>query len=196
MGVPVTIDSDDLSVLLHGVAAIKNVEIALRQRDNDHDFALAKPKITEAVERVENAWRGALRKETMPQVYRDPEGDDFTVLLHLARAGADFVGGIPVFGPEVFRKFVGMGLVEIGVHDQRVVFSSGSGAVWSNRSPDQRLRLTARGKEFVPADWDEGEGQTWHKRDSETWLIGWRRRQRETRGGLNLDPKALGMDSP
>jgi hypothetical protein len=174
MGVPVTVDSDDLEALLYATAAIRGIENALASAQRDPMFEIAKPRFSAAFDAVANAMRGAIRSATMPNIMRDPEGEDLQVLLHLARACA--VAGVTVLSkPHMFRHLVGMGVVEIGPHDERVVFASGSGDIWHRRSPDQRIRVTQRGFDFIP-DWQKGEGETWFPEDSRRWLETWQRR--------------------
>lgn len=150
MGVPVVVDSDDLEVLLFATGCVKAMEAAVQAVDRDQQFKMAKPKITAAHDRVANAWRGATRKRDMPNIVRDPTKGEVEELVMLADAGAAREDGMEVEKPHLYQRFVGMGLVEIGVHDERIQWNVGSGAVWSARSPLQRMKLTARGRGFLP----------------------------------------------
>lgn len=150
MGIPVIVDSDDLETLLFATGVVRAMEAAVHAVKGDEQFRMAKPMIAAAHDRVANAWRGATRKRDMPEIYREPTKGEVEELVMLADAGADREDGMEVEKPHLYQRFVGMGLVEIGIHDERIQWNVGSGQVWSARSPLQRMKLTERGREFLP----------------------------------------------
>lgn len=64
MGIPVTVDSDDLETLLFNAAVVKDIESALKARTRDPFTKQHLGLLTEAQERVEKLWRGALRAKS------------------------------------------------------------------------------------------------------------------------------------
>ncbi len=154
--VAVTLDSDDLEVLLYATGAIKAVEAAVAGQTKDEQFLAAKPKLTAAHDRAANAWRAATRKRDRPEVFRDPTPDEVILLKQLYDYGANLPQGIdvdvgailaphvPGSNPRSLRPLMVAGFLEFGQHQERVLWSS-SGNHWSSESPSPRCRLTPRG---------------------------------------------------
>lgn len=149
MGVPVTIDSDDVQTLLFATGVTKAMAAAVNAASADEQFLGVKPKITDTHDRVANAWRDATRRQAFPNRYQPPTEMQKQMLIGLARRGAtDKLGMLLAFdeAPK-HRSLVAAGLVEIGVYQERVVWNVGSGDVTWAEKP--RLRLTARAIEAI-----------------------------------------------
>lgn len=71
MGTAVTVDSDDLEALLFATAAIKGVEQALKIASDDPFADSSKARLTQAHDRIANAWRGAKRAVDMPERFAE-----------------------------------------------------------------------------------------------------------------------------
>lgn len=155
MGVPVTVDSDDLQTLLFATAAIKSVEVALKAQKNDPFAEQALPRYTEASDNLAKAWRDATRRRDMPQLFRDPTPHELSVLRsiffddspdpdmadRLKRTSIVWLSHHP-------RSLVSLGLVELGNERYQIIW--GDGRVSAAPFPPKVFaRLTWRGIEVL-----------------------------------------------
>lgn len=149
MGVPVTVDSDDLQALLFTNAAIKSIEHALKAQKEDPLFEQAAPRFTAASDNIARAWRDATRRRDMPELFRNPTQAE---LRDLSDAFLDEheIGLLGRYKSKVewnplhSRELVSMGLVELGNSRERIIWADGQTTHGPN-PPRVFARLTQRG---------------------------------------------------
>lgn len=146
MGVPVTIDSDDIEKLIFATGALRDVEHALDQSKGDQLVRNGQLGLTEARSRIERAWRGALRTAVKPL----PEitDIDLAALREFVPSWADSKIGYPVdvrtarYGDA--QRLMAKGLVELGASRLSVIWSAGASITHKDDPFQQRVRFTQR----------------------------------------------------
>lgn len=144
MGIPVTVDSDDIGTLILGTAALRDIEVALTTCNRDPAVMASKPKLAAAHDRISNAWRGALREKQYPERFTEARPDEVESLKALARGGAANPNGAHFADVTTRRGLMVRGFIEYGVKREQVMWGS-SGQVTGHDSPDWKIRLTPRG---------------------------------------------------
>lgn len=147
MGIPVTVDSDDLEILLFATAAIKGVEYALKAQKNDPLYEQEKPKLTAAHDRMANLWRGAVRQAAAPDV-RDATDEEITRMLELATRHGGKRELLSGEDPRSWREMQSCGWVELGAEINNVSWGA-SGEITQGRPSTQWIRLKMRGHEAI-----------------------------------------------
>lgn len=148
MGNPVTLDSDDVEVLLNAAAGIRKVEDALQAiRQDPAMLRIYKSgKIGQSLDRVNKARASAIR-EDYPRPPKDwaPSKEQWQQLTRLSAAGLNgmIVGDLGDYS--TLRSF---GLVVLGTVNEYVN--------WGDRTQDMigatttiRAKLTEEGRQFI-----------------------------------------------
>lgn len=158
MGIPVTVDSDDLEMLLFATGAIKAMEAALVAAKRDPLAERAKPRIAAAHDALNAAMLRARRKEQFPQRFRDAtpleiaELKDFADII-ASRADAQYLGmsiGALDTSHGRMTRLAELGFVELGAARSSTIW--GGGDITTKDDPlIRRVRLTQRGKDAVEA---------------------------------------------
>lgn len=89
MGIPITIDSDDLQALLFATGAIKNIESAIKGWQTDPLVLQSKNDFKEAHDRIASEWRRVTR-EPHPDQLADATSGELLILKDLTKLGPWF----------------------------------------------------------------------------------------------------------
>jgi hypothetical protein len=150
MGVSVTVDSDDIEILLNAAAAIRHIEDALNAVRQDPAMVriYKSGKIGEALDRVNRARGDAIKPAHMraePPAGWSPTQEEYERLYRLAIAGPRGLATSEVAAYTVLRTY---GLCMAG---QVNVYVSWADKTQEMIGPDgtQRFRITPLGQEAV-----------------------------------------------
>ncbi len=159
MGVPVTVDSEDLEALLFATSVVKNIEAVLKQAKADPFVENVKPRITAAHDRIADAYRAAERRKEFPERFEPPDTDEILALQKLWPIPEQQENLAPRF--EIFlrfnavtdavrdiRKLMVKGLVEFGVPRMAVDWGV-TGERTVRTMGEQWVRITPRGQAAV-----------------------------------------------
>lgn len=140
---------------------IKAMEAAIKTATADEQWRAAQPKITAAHNRLADAWRGALREQQYPELFKEPTPTEVAMLRGLADQGATAELGMPVENPQFYRKMVGNGLVKVGSLQSRVLWDGETANV--THSAQQRLKLTDRARDYLNSHPEEKPKKGWRR---------------------------------
>lgn len=147
MGKPVTVDSDDIEVLLHAAYVGREVEKILSVIKNDPAMIRlqAKGKIAEAMDRVSNLRARAIREDPsgVPADWV-PSGEQLSTLKRLSAAGPLGLSSDEVQSYATLRRY---GLVVAGQVNE--VVSWGDKTQSAQACGFQRFKLTDTGAAWV-----------------------------------------------
>ncbi len=160
MGLPVTLDSDDVEALVFAAASVKSIEGVLDLSRGD-PFAKAPVKryYTEAADRIEKAWRGATRAANNPERFSEPTEAEIAWLRRIWPPWSDdadaYLRFIQVYEQpkregDVYRAMMVRGLIEFGTRRNAFMWGS-SGETVVNTEPVTYVRITPRGSTAVLA---------------------------------------------
>lgn len=171
----VTVDAKDLEALIFGTAGLKGVaqacQSALKVADNDPLVQNAKPDFELAHDRLAKAWREAQRRETRPEIFRDPTPHELQAMVDLYQAGALGKRGQEISVRSArysqLRALLLTGMAEYGAAREAVMWGS-SGEVAVTDFPEvQRVRLTPRGRDMAYAEIERRELERLEKERSD-----------------------------
>lgn len=143
MGKPVTIDSDDVEVLLNAAAAIRHVESALEAVKNDPAMnrIYKSGKIGQALDRCNRARAQAIKEDWSQTPLSDVVLSTFSEnLLYLLAMAGPMGKRCETTDTGVLRS---EGLVVAGQCNEHVIWGDKTEA--SDVLPHQRIKITARG---------------------------------------------------
>lgn len=155
MGIPVTVDSEDLGSMLYATAAIKQIGAAVAVKDS---MAMSQrlPAV-EAQERLERAWRTAQRRADYPERYvpvmpweisalidlwpRTPRQDGESADEYQVRLIDRFLPkrAIGANDPDL-RKLMTRGLIEFGVRRDALIWGT-TGDITVRDDPECWIRI-------------------------------------------------------
>lgn len=150
MGVPVTLDSDDVQTLLFSTGVVKRIEAAMQAQREDPQALMASTQLSAAHSRVATAWRWALREYQKPnialdKIVLDPKDDALMRSLWTA------IGRGPVIYdgfPQDLDLLMRLGLVEMGPAKWALHYGGDQPEFAEHMPPKWCARLTERGKQF------------------------------------------------
>jgi len=128
---------------------IKNVEAALRAPANDPFVENVKPRFTRASDNIAQAWRVATASATDRRSSGTrPSGNWPISWLSISKGTAPSGGRQFV---QKFRPLISLGLVEVGVERNQIVWPDGTMALRPEEDGSSRwVRLLPRGREVRP----------------------------------------------
>lgn len=145
MGVPVSVDSDDLEILLHAAAVPRKIEELVRSFADDPAVLRLKStgKIGEALDRVNRQRAHAMRGMQVPDALPD---EHVTYLFWLSGAGPL---GYDLGGTDknMARSLATYGLVALG--QENTVVNWGDKTQTAQANPNQRIKITADGRAWL-----------------------------------------------